>query len=152
MPDRKHPDTIVIRPAVAADASDICEVCKNGLGYECDAELVKYRLEQLKQDEEIVFVSDIGEKTVGFVHAQTYRCLYYETALNILGLAVLPDFRRNGIGSALMKAVEDRAKKLGINVIRLNSGASRKGAHEFYRKIGYHNEKEQIRFLKYLQE
>ena len=36
-------------------------------------------------------------------------------------------------------------------MIRLNSGLSRKDAHEFYRKLGFDNEKEQIRFLKKIQ-
>ena len=38
----------------------------------------------------------------------------------------------------------------GIKKVRVNSGFSRKEAHEFYRSLGYNNEKEQIRFLKSL--
>ncbi len=33
-----------------------------------------------------------------------------------------------------------------INIIRLNSGISRKEAHSFYRAIGFNSEKEQICF------
>lgn len=36
----------------------------------------------------------------------------------------------------------------GIKEIRLNSGGTRKEAHEFYRTIGFDDEKMQIRFLK----
>ena len=49
-----------------------------------------------------------------------------------------------------MRTAEQWAKEMGINVVRLNSGISRNDAHIFYRMLGYSNEKEQIRFLKYL--
>lgn len=47
-----------------------------------------------------------------------------------------------------MDAVETWAKECGIRMIRLNSGMARTEANEFYRKQGFDNEKEQIRFLK----
>ncbi|MBQ6018746.1 MAG: GNAT family N-acetyltransferase [Clostridia bacterium] len=140
---------LIVRPAVPGDSADIREICGTGLGYDCEEELVNRRLENIGQGD-AVFVAETNGKAVGFVHAECYRCLYFEDALNILGLAVLPEYRRNGIGRMLMDAVEDHARIHGIAVIRLNSGASRTGAHAFYRSIGYDNEKDQIRFLKYL--
>ena len=47
-----------------------------------------------------------------------------------------------------MQQVETWAKEKGIKEIRLNSGGTRKEAHEFYRAIGFDDEKVQIRFLK----
>ncbi len=114
----------------------------------CKPALLRHRLENLQAGEEIVFVAEINETIVGFVHADKYRCLYYKTAINILGIAVLPVWQGQGIGTRLMGAVETWAKENLISIMRLNSGASRTNAHRFYRNLGYDNEKEQLRFLK----
>ncbi|MBQ6264737.1 MAG: GNAT family N-acetyltransferase [Clostridia bacterium] len=137
-----------IRASFATDAGDIRDICEFSLGYPCESALVKYRLEQLNREEEIVLVAEVDGRVVGFVHGEKYRCLYYETALNILGLAVLPDYQKCGIGSKLMMAIEMWANDNSIRIIRLNSGAHRTEAHTFYRNIGYVNEKMQLRFLK----
>lgn len=84
------------------------------------------------------------------MHAQVYKTLYFDELVNFLGLAVSKEYRKHKIGTKLIKTVENWALSIGINKIRVNSGYSRKEAHEFYRKLGYKNEKEQIRFLKEL--
>ena len=89
-----------------------------------------------------------GGKVAGYVHAEIYNLLYFESMVNILGLAVASDCRRQGTGKALMHRVEEWAKERGIKEIRLNSGGTRKEAHEFYRAIGFNDEKVQVRFLK----
>lgn len=67
---------------------------------------------------------------------------------NILGLAVGETFRKQGFGTELLKMTEEWSKENGCVGIRLNSGGTRVGAHEFYRAQGYDNEKSQVRFLK----
>ena len=47
-----------------------------------------------------------------------------------------------------MQQVETWATEKEIKEIRLNSGGARKEAHDFYRAIGFDDEKVQIRFLK----
>lgn len=139
---------MIIREASVQDAFDICNICCNDLGYDCTIEFVSTRLNSLDKRRERVFVVEVNSAVVGFVHAEKYETLYFEPMINILGLAVSFDFRRHGVGKALLHNVENWAKEFGINKIRLNSGFSRKEAHSFYRAIGYNNEKEQIRFIK----
>lgn len=55
-----------------------------------------------------------------------------------------------GAGRLLLEAAESWAKEIGAAGVRLSSGASRSGAHEFYRRMGYDSEKLQIRFMKLL--
>ena len=54
------------------------------------------------------------------------------------------------IGKKLLSKAEEWAKSKGIAMMRLNSGITRKDAHEFYRNVGFDNEKTQLRFIKSL--
>lgn len=49
-----------------------------------------------------------------------------------------------------MEAAEQWAKENDIYTMRLNSGLSRKEAHQFYRALGFDEKKEQLRLVKYL--
>lgn len=142
---------MIIRRATSQDYFAICKICQNDLGYECTSELVLYRLSNLDCKREIVFVAEIDKNTIGYIHAEIYNLLYFESMVNILGIAVLSEYQRHGIGKALLSEVENWAKNLNIKKIRLNSGAKRTGAHSFYRAMGYNSQKEQIRFIKNLE-
>jgi len=54
-------------------------------------------------------------------------------------LVVDKDFRKQGIGTKLMKKAEQWAKEKGYSEIRLRSGGHRKEAHQSYKAIGYEN-------------
>lgn len=140
----------MLREAKVNDYLGICKVATDDLGYKCEPELVKYRLENIDANREKVYVAETEEKIVGFIHAEIYNTLYYKSMVNLQGLAVDSEFRHKGYGRALLGEVETWAKRNGIDLIRVNSGFSRKEAHAFYRNLGYDNEKEQIRFLKQL--
>lgn len=139
-----------VRKADINDASAICRICTYDLGYECSEEFVSNRLKNIDWSREAVFAAEIDGTVVGYIHAEIYNTLYFASMINILGLAVSRDHRRQGIGRALITCAENWAKEQGINIVRLNSGSSRKEAHEFYRAMGYDNEKMQVRFLKNL--
>ena len=143
---------IEIRQAVEADYEALAKIGREDMGYvESTDELVREKLPKvLSKDYERVFVAVCDGTVAGFVHAEQYELLYYPALVNILGLAVSGEFRRLGLAAKLMAAVEDWARACGIGEIRLNSGITRTGAHEFYRKNGFDDEKEQKRFLKTL--
>ena len=139
---------MIIREAIIEDAFAICNISCADLGYDCSCEFVSTRISNLDKGREKVFVAEVNGIDAGYVHAEKYQTLYFEPMINILGLAVSAEFRRRGIGRMLLKRAERWANEVGIHKIRLNSGASRKEAHSFYRAMGYSNEKEQIRFIK----
>lgn len=141
---------MLIRKADEKDASAICKISHEDLGYECNEEFVLKRLMEIDERRENVLVAETDNIVVGYIHAEVYKTLYFETMINILGLAVSADYRRQGVGRKLLSQAEMWAKELGISKVRLNSGGSRKETHEFYRAMGYDNEKEQIRFMKSL--
>lgn len=139
---------VVIRNAESKDTDDLAKICNDDLGYNCNSKLVERGLSMLNGSREQVFVAETNGKVVGFVHIELYNLIYCEPGTNILGLAVSSDFQRQGIGKALMQKAEEWAKQNASAFVRLNSALKRKGAHEFYRSLGYDNEKEQIRFIK----
>lgn len=141
---------MTLRKADMRDAGAICRISRDDLGYDCTDEFVASRLAGLDDRCEAVFVAEIDGVVAGYIHAQVYTLLYFEQMVNILGLAVSSDYRRRGVGGALLHCAEDWARQNGIRIMRLNSGGGRTEAHEFYRAMGYNDEKTQIRFLREL--
>ena len=137
-----------IRKACENDCEEIAAVCCGALGYECTAEEVKQRLTEADEDREAVFAAVCDGSTIGFIHVEKYVTLYCEPLANILGLAVSPDYQRKGAGAALLNEAERWARENGASGVRLNSGAQRTQAHDFYRAQGYSSEKKQLRFMK----
>lgn len=51
-------------------------------------------------------------------------------------LFVTEKFRGQGVGRKLFQAVLDDCKKMGIEVVKLDSGLELTGAHKFYQQMG----------------
>ena len=138
-----------IRTATEKDLQDLLELIRKGLGDEdAKEDFVLAQLKKLPHEREEVFVADVDGVAAGFIHVEVYSNIYFGPVGNILGLAVKEEFRRQGFASALLKAAEEWSKEKGCIGMRLNSGGTRLGAHDFYRSQGYDNEKTQLRFLK----
>ena len=161
---------VKIRQATASDIPVMNELFQKDLGYEeCTLEIVEKQFAGLDKSREVVFVAEAEDENTGahgsspevtsddklpriagVIHVEKYNVLYFPTMANILGLAVAADFRHQGIGSALLKRAEEWARENGAGSMRMNSGESRKQAHEFYRTQGYIDDKKQLRFIKEL--
>ena len=143
---------VKIRQATTSDIPAMNELFRKDLGYaECTLEIVEKQFAGLDNSREAVFVAEAEDDSshiAGVIHVEKYNVLYFPTMANILGIAVSADFRRQGIGSALLKRAEEWARENGASSMRLNSGESRKQAHEFYRAQGYIDDKKQLRFIK----
>ena len=144
----------MIRNIKIEDAEAIQRICNISLGYSVSIETVMRQIQKLLEDvnHHYVYVYEDEElqKVVGFVHAEVYESLYSYAGLNILGLAVLPEFQGKGIGKELMNHLELKAKDDSVTFIRLNSADYRVEAHKFYESIGYVCDKTQKRFIKKL--
>ena len=142
----------MIRKIKKEDAQSIREICDISLGYTVSTELVENQIIKLSADKKhhmiYVYEDEDLHKVVGFIHAEVYESLYSDVGLNILGLAVLPDFQGKGIGKKLMSQLELKAKSDSLAFIRLNSASTRLEAHKFYENIGYLCDKIQKRFIK----
>lgn len=144
----------MIRKIKIEDAEAVQRLCNISLGYSVSVEIVMRQIQKLSEDENhhyiYVYEDEELQTVVGFVHAEVYESLYSYAGLNILGLAVLPEFQGKGIGKELMHHLEVNAKNDSVSFVRLNSADYRVEAHKFYEGIGYVCDKTQKRFMKRL--
>ncbi|MEO8610764.1 MAG: GNAT family N-acetyltransferase [Chloroflexota bacterium] len=78
------------------------------------------------------FIAYVGEKASG--------CVLYEPEANglYLGrLAVLPDYRKQGVAHALIEAVENRACELNLAKVTLGVRVQLSGNRAFFERLGY---------------
>ena len=144
----------MIRKIKIEDAAAVQRICNISLGYSVSVEIVMRQIQKLSEDVNhhyiYVYEDEELQTVVGFVHAEVYESLYSYAGLNILGLAVLPEFQGKGIGKELMHYLEVNAKNDSVSFVRLNSADYRVEAHKFYESIGYVCDKTQKRFIKKL--
>lgn len=154
----ESPEDIIseqIRRATQDDLDRVWTVIKkcsdwlleNGLDH-WDAYYSKELIEE-KLNKSTVFVVEVKGNVVGTVTISTDEVEYYtesdvaqfsnkdSRAVYVTALAVLPSMQGLGIGSALMKMVEDKAFEMGISTVRFDCRARYKELVEFYLKNGY---------------
>lgn len=139
-----------IRECKIEDVNAIYNLNHNEMGYEYSIDNTKYKLEYLlKSDKDVIFIATVQNIVIGYVHANDYDVIYAPHMKNIMGIAVSGEYKKHGIGKALLEEIEKWAKETGAFGIRLVSGSTRTGAHEFYKRCGYVGDKQQINFKKY---
>ncbi len=138
-----------IRKCKTTDAKTIYELNTKEMGYDYSEAKTKEKIaEILMSNKDIIYVACMDDSVIGYVHANDYDVIYAPHMKNIMGIAVSNSFKRNGVGAALLQAVEDWAQKTGAQGIRLASGSNRADAHIFYQHCGYNEDKRQLRFCK----
>ncbi|QCI87333.1 GNAT family N-acetyltransferase [Vagococcus zengguangii] len=143
----------MIREAMKCDGLALNEINEFALGYPCELELTNRLLSKvLMHPDHVLLVFELDQQVVGYVHAERYLTLYEEELYNLLGVAVHPDYQGQGIGGALLRAIENCAKDQGVAGVRLNSGSQRVKAHRFYENMGYDGNKLQKRFVKWFED
>jgi len=90
-------------------------------------------------DNALVLVAlDANGRTVGIaVCFRSYSTFKARPLINIHDLAVLPDQRGRGVGSALISAVEDRARAQNCCKITLEVLDDNHGARRLYESVGF---------------
>src|SRR5438128_8311488 len=80
------------------------------------ADLMSYVSEFLRDRRKRIFVAEEGEKIIGFCGAAKYD---RGTGTIGYGVAVLPGFRKRGIGSMLLLAALDWLRRSGVRFVTL---------------------------------
>ena len=130
--------TVLIRDMESRDYLSIAEIWRD-VFTPVEDESVADVCERMKGDSPYrIFVADMEGMVVGFVTTvEALSINLPDGYIKINGLAVLPEYRRRGIGKLLMERVEELARERGISLIGLASGFNRTEAHEFYEHLGY---------------
>ena len=144
-----HPLGMVLRIAMPADADDVARLLTE-MGYPCDIDDALERIGAiLENDRQALVVARRDGAVCGLV---ALDFMYYlplgTTTCRVNALVVTPTAQGLGIGRALLKEAERRARAGGAARIELTSGSQRTEAHKFYRACGYSDGT--VRFVKSL--
>ena len=108
----------MIRSAELSDAAAIQEINATALGYDFGLIETRQKLSELldRSDHFILVAENAAGKIVGYAHAASYDCLYFPSLLNLLALAVAPDFQGQGHGRSLMRVVREEGSAAAMQV------------------------------------
>ncbi|QQK06927.1 GNAT family N-acetyltransferase [Miniphocaeibacter halophilus] len=142
---------LIIREFKLDDSEAIYQLNKNEMKYDYPLEETVENLKKISENKlDKIFVAEVDEYVIGYVHASNYQCIYSKPMKNILGIAVSKKFQKIGIGRDLLEAVEKWARDEKVSCVRLASGEEREDSHKFYLKCGYKKIKDQKNFRKNL--
>jgi len=141
-----------IRP-IRADDSPRLAALLTQLGYPTSSDEVAERLGYwLPDPNSAVIGADVDGELMGV--AALHVCPYLEHTGRwgrLAALVVDERCRGTGVGAALVRAAEDRARELGCHSMEVTSSRHRTGAHAFYQRLGYQDAcPRSARFLKSL--
>lgn len=126
----------LIRDARPGDADAVARLLGQ-LGYPAEPTAIVSRLERLAIVGDRVIVADVGEEVVGLAHLQVTPAIEYDRPTAKVGALVVDDSHRGeGIGRALVEALEAEARARGCALLFVTTSAQRNDAHEFYRRVG----------------
>jgi GNAT superfamily N-acetyltransferase len=127
---------LTIRDAQAADADRIAGLLTQ-LGYPAQPGAVEARLERLAIVGDRVLVADLGGGAVGFAHLQVAPAIERDRPAAKIGALVVDETHRGqGVGRALVQALEDEARLRGCELLFVTTAERRDDAHAFYERVG----------------
>ncbi len=142
---------INVREIRSSDYNDIYLLNQdlNSKHSQFSAEKVKERIDYiLKNTKDIIFVSEQNNEVIGYIHGSPYELLFADSEINVLGFVVKEKYRKNGVGSMLIRHLEDWAINNRFSGIKILTHPSRVNAHRFYEKHGYIHTKDQKNYMK----
>ena len=140
----------MIRPATLGDSAEMARLAGE-LGYPAAPREISARLQALLDHaNHFIAVAAIDNKETlrGWIAAEERTLLVASPQIEIMGLVVDQKARREGIGHALIAAVERCAKERGLGNIVVRSNVLRHESHPFYEGLGYRRAKSQHVYVK----
>ena len=132
---------VLLRPALAADAHALLEVWTDVLRrVERDQQLedVRQVIDRVEAvPGERITVAEVDGQVVGAVHlrATTVSPINLDPVVQAISPHVLPEFRRHGIGTALVEAAVAFADELGIGHIATAVSAAARDSNRFMARL-----------------
>lgn len=114
------------------------------LGYHNRIKELTRRLEFiLESNYDCVFIAQVEEQIIGWIHALVAVRVESSIFVEITGLVVDEDYRNKQIGQKLIGAVKDWSNALEIPLIKVRCNVIRTESHKFYEALGFILDKEQ---------
>lgn len=146
MGDIMDKENLIIRTINATDYLELLPLV-NQLGYNLSENDLLINIKKyLDNTSNVIFIAQFENKIVGFISLDIAQRFYLHPFVDVSGIAVDINYRKLGIGKALVFESKKWAIGMGFSKIILKSGAVRKDAHQFYEKLGFNKTKEQYVF------
>jgi GNAT superfamily N-acetyltransferase len=127
---------LTIRDAGPGDAEALAGLLGQ-LGYPAQSRVILPRLERLGIVGDRVVVADLDGQVVGLAHLQVAPAIEYDRPAAKIGALVVDESHRGqGIGCALVEAMETEARARGCVLLYLTTAEGRADAHAFYDRVG----------------
>lgn len=81
-----------------------------------------------------VYIATVGDSVVGFVYVQFYE---WNRLAQIQGLAVDPNYQRQGVATELVKNAERFGREKGARGVYVDTPTLNRKGRDFYEAIGY---------------
>jgi ribosomal protein S18 acetylase RimI-like enzyme len=101
-------------------------------------------IDHLRDDTAIVYGAFHNTELVGFIWAYVHQ-FREEPRMYVSEIRVKEEYRKRGIGSQLLRLIEDRAKEKGLPAIYLHVEARNREVRRLYEACGYVEERIQMR-------
>lgn len=133
------------------DATRVAELAGE-LGYPSTAEQILARKAVLdRQGMSVVYVAEAADRSVvGWIIVSEICSMELDPHAEVKGLVVADGARSGGVGAKLMEVGESWAKARGLTEMVLRSNVIRERAHAFYGKLGYEEQKRQVKLRRRL--
>jgi GNAT superfamily N-acetyltransferase len=130
--------TITIRDARASDAEALAHLCTQ-LGYPTTPTVMPARLARLHADQNArAFVAETAGAMAGLTTIHLRSTINHDAPIAQLTLLVVDESRRTqGVGRALVHAVENWAREQGAKRLVVTTALNRAVAHAFYERLGF---------------
>ena len=124
---------IAIRRAEEHDVAKLTAV----LAPDLNASQVDHRWQEHKDGYREMLTAELDGVVAGTVSTTGHR-FQLPDSLRMFALDVGPAFRRQGVGTALIEAVEEMARLAGLGNVNLEVTVDNPGALRLYERLGYH--------------
>jgi GNAT superfamily N-acetyltransferase len=139
---------VVLRRAAAGDlpaivgllAADQLGAARDGIRDDADLQAYRRAFAAIDRDPaHVLLVAQAGDRVVATMQLSFLPGLARRGALRaqIEAVRVHQDFRRGGLGQAMLTWAIDEARRRGCALVQLTTDKSRTSAHRFYERLGF---------------
>ena len=134
---------IIVRRAKSSDAVALVELNEEFNRFRMPLAVVRKCL--TANVKEAVFLAEANGKAAGYACVQRSRSFcYVHPWAEVTEMYVRREYRRKGIGTALLRAAEEHARRRGVNLIQVLTGEKNRRGQGLYAAAGYLREKKYV--------